>query len=308
MRFNKIDLNLLVALDVLLTEASITRAAARLHMTQSATSNALARLREQLGDELLVPVGRKMELTPRAEVLRDAVRDVLVRVETSIAALPEFVPHESDREFRVLVSDSTHTTLIPHVTALAWRESPTVRFSLLPLPDNPQRALERGEADMLVMPEDFCSPHHPIEVVATESFKCVLWQGHPLARSGLSLQDYAAATHVVTQRPGATAPTFEKRFLERHGLTRKVGVATFSFVAAAHLVVGTDRIATIHSRLAQRLQAMIPIVALEPPVPFGEMGQAIQWHKYRSLDPGIVWLRRIFRDAVRQMDALGPGR
>jgi LysR family nod box-dependent transcriptional activator len=274
MRFNKLDLNLLVALDVLLSEASISRAAERLHMSASATSNALARLRTHLGDELLVQVGRKMELTPRG----------------------------SDREFRIFVSDYSQTTLIPHLTALAWREAPSIRFSFLPHVDNPQRALERGEADLLVMPEDFCSPHHPTEVVLKEAFKCVVWTGNPIARRTLTFEDYADASHVVMQPVGTPAPAFERWFLERYGVSRKVGITTYSFAAAAQLVVGTDRIATVHQRLAQQLQQMLPIALLDPPVPISEMNLAIQWHKYRSTDPGIVWLRHVCHEAAGLMD------
>src|SRR5271166_6166716 len=103
MRFNKLDLNLLVALDHLLHLRSVSAAAARMNMTQSATSNALLRLREYFDDDLLVKMGRRLELTPRAEALRDAVRDVLVRVEWTIATTADFNPTRSNRQFNVLV-------------------------------------------------------------------------------------------------------------------------------------------------------------------------------------------------------------
>ena len=118
MRFNKLDLNLLVALDHLLHLRSVSGAAARMNMTQSAMSNALLRLRDYFDDELLVKIGRRMELTPRAEALKDAVRDVLVRVEWTIATTSEFDPAHSDRQFNVLVSDYTLATLIPQALAL----------------------------------------------------------------------------------------------------------------------------------------------------------------------------------------------
>ena len=117
MRFNKLDLNLLVALDVLLVERNVSRSADRLHVTQSAVSNALARLRDYFDDEILVPVGRRMELTPRAELLKEAVRDILVRIESSVTAKPLFEPRTSDRRFRIFVSDYTMITLVPHVLA-----------------------------------------------------------------------------------------------------------------------------------------------------------------------------------------------
>jgi LysR family nod box-dependent transcriptional activator len=302
MRFNKLDLNLLVALDAMLTERSISRAAERLHISQSATSNALARLREYFDDELLVQVGRKMELTPRAEALRDPVRDVLVRVDSTIVTQPEFVPSRSDRLFRILVSDFTLVTLMPHALALADRQGSTVRFEFLPQVENPPRMLERGEADLLVMPRDYCSPNHPAETVFTEHFTCVVWRGSRLAREGLTFESYADAGHVVMQPGGAGRASLADWFLERHDLARRVAVKAFSFAAAPYLVVGTELVATMHTRLARIAQNALPIMLLPPPVEMPVLVQAMQWHKYRSLDPGIVWLRQLLMDAAEEMD------
>jgi LysR family nod box-dependent transcriptional activator len=125
MRFNKLDLNLLVALDAMLLERNISRAAERLHVSQSAMSSSLARLRTYFDDPLLVQVGRRMELTPRAQALKEVVRDILGRVDTAIATRPQFDPAQSDREFRLLVSDYTLVTLMPHLLALVRRKSRT---------------------------------------------------------------------------------------------------------------------------------------------------------------------------------------
>ena len=146
MRFNRLDLNLLVALDALLVERSITKAAERLNLSPSATSNALSRLREYFDDELLVQVGRRMEPTPRAQGLQDAVRDVLVRVDSAIAIQPNFDPATSDRVFRIFVSDYTQMVLLPHVLTLADAARCTARFEFLPQVSNPVSELERGEA------------------------------------------------------------------------------------------------------------------------------------------------------------------
>src|SRR5271157_2586424 len=131
MRFNKLDLNLLVALDHLLNLRSVSEAAARMNMTQPAMSNALLRLRGYFDDDLLVKIGRRLELTPRAEALRDAVRDVLVRVEWTIATTADFDPTRSDRQFNVLVSDYTLATLAPKVLTLCRNTESTVRFNFL---------------------------------------------------------------------------------------------------------------------------------------------------------------------------------
>ena len=303
MRFNKLDLNLLVALDAMLDLQSISRAAERLHMSQSSMSNALARLRDYFEDDLLVQVGRKMQLTARAETLRDAVHDILLRVDTTITAQPRFDPAQSDREFRISVSDYTMVTLAPHLLALAGAQSKTVRFSLLPQVGQPELALERGAADLLVVPKDYCSPDHPLDTLFEETFCCAVWRGSRLAGAALTVDAYAAAGHVAMQPPGDARPAFESWFMQRFGLQRRVDVSTFSFVGAPALVVGTDRIATVHARLARQAAIGLPIVLLPLPLPMPAMEQAMQWHKYRSTDPGLLWLRGLMRAAVDRMDA-----
>lgn len=306
MRFNRLDLNLLVALDALLTDRSITRAAERLNLSPSATSNALARLREYFDDELLVQVGRRMEPTPRADSLRDAVRDVLVRVDSTIAIQPAFDPSTSDRTFRIFASDYTQLVFAPHLLALASEERCSARFDFLPQVANPGRSLERGEADLLIIPRGFLSPDHPEEVLYTEEFVCVVWRGSTLARGELNFDRYLAAGHVVMQPQGSLGDSFEAWFVKRYGVTRRVAVTSYGFSALPAMVVGTDLVATVHARLARLLKDAWPIEIRPSPVPITAMEQGFQWHKYRTQDPGLVWLRGLLKRAVLRMD-LEPG-
>lgn len=301
MRFNKLDLNLLVALDALLSERSISRAAERMNLSQSAMSNALARLREYFDDELLVQVGRQMDPTPRAEGLADAVRDVLVRVEATISTQPAFVPAESTRVFRLLVSDYTLSTLIPHLLARVYNDAPDIRIDLRPQVAHPERALERADADMLIVPKEYCSPAHPAEVLLEEDFCCVLWKDSALARGSLTREAYLDAGHIVVL-PGQGQPAVEDRFIKRLGVSRRVEVTTFSFAASASMVVGTQRIATMHRRLAQQAQRCEPIVIHDVPLPIPTMQQTVQWHTHRSSDAGLRWLREILQQSVAAMD------
>lgn len=303
MRFNRLDLNLLVALDALLVERSITKAAERLNLSPSATSNALSRLREYFDDELLVQVGRRMEPTPRAQGLHDAVRDVLVRVDSAIAIQPQFDPATSDRVFRIFVSDYTQMVLAPHVLAMASAERCSARFEFLPQASNAVSSLERGEADLLILPRDFLSPDHPEEVLYREEFVCIVWANSKLAKGELSLERYLAAGHVVMQPPGSLGESFEASFVKRHGVTRRVAVTSYGFAPVPALVVGTEFVATVHQRLARMMQTMCSIELRAPPFPMDAMEQSLQWHKYRSKDPGLVWLRDVFRRAVIRMDA-----
>lgn len=305
MRFNRLDLNLLVALDALLTECSITKAAERLNLSPSATSNALARLREYFDDELLVQVGRRMEPTPRAQGLQEAVRDVLVRVDSAIAIQPEFEPSKSDRVFHIFVSDYTQLVFVPHLLALAHAERCTARFEFLPQVSTPHRSLERGEADLLIIPRHFLSLDHPEEVLYVEDFVCVVWRNGALARGEFTFERYLAAGHVVMQPPGGTGDSFETWFVKRYGVTRRVAVTSYGFAALPAMVVGTDLVATVHARLARTMQAAWPIEIRPPPLPITPMEQGLQWHKYRTQDPGLVWLRGLLRRAVARMDAAG---
>lgn len=302
MRFNRLDLNLLVALDAMLKERSISRAADRMHLSQSAMSNALARLREYFDDELLVQVGRKLELTPRAEALQDAVRDVLVRIDTTIAASPEFVPAESSRVFRLLVSEYTSTVLMPTVLELAWKESRTVGFDLVPQTLEPEKLLVRGEADLLIIPRDWVASDQPSEPLFEEGYSCIVWEGNRRIGDTLSFEEYVGSGHVAVQFGPEKLPAFEGWFLKRFGIARRVEVTTPNMLAPCSLIIGTERIATVHTRLAQRAAASLPIRVLPPPIEIPRLTQSMQWHKYRTQDPGTTWLRKLLLEASLVMD------
>lgn len=298
MRFNRLDLNLLVALDALLTERSVTRAAERLNLSPSATSDALARLRDYFEDELLVQVGRRMEPTPRAEGLQAAVRDVLVRVDSTIATQPQFDPTTTDRRFRIFASDYTQMVLGPQLVARAAAQGSRAGFDFLPQVAQPHRDLERGEADLLVLPQTLMSPLHPSEVLYEERFVCVVWAGSRLAQAGLTRQRYLDAAHVV-MRPQATAgDSFEEWFIKRLGVQRRVAATSYGFATVPALVVGTEWVATLHARLASQLCAMWPLRLLPCPLDIAPMQQSMQWHRYRSTDPGLRWLRGLLAEAA----------
>lgn len=301
MRFNNLDLNLLVTLDALLTEQSISRAAEQLCLTQPATSNALARLRDYFDDELLVLVGRAMQLTPLAESLKDAVRDILQRVDSTIASRPRFEPATADREFRLIVSDYATATWVPHLFAIATKEAPNVRFTLMPQTVQPERILDQGHADVLAMPSTLCSPAHPTELLHRETFCCVVSsESRHATRGTLTLSDYLAAKHVIMQPPGGRS--IDAREMEAAGIQRQVTATAYGFSMLPDLVVGSELIATVHRRLAVRAIRMNALTILPCPVELSEMEQVVQWHKYRTRDPGLVWLRQSMHHAVRRMD------
>jgi LysR family transcriptional regulator, nod-box dependent transcriptional activator len=301
MRFNKLDLNLLVALDALLSERSISRAAAKVHLTQSAMSNALGRLRNYFGDALLVQVGRTMEPTPRALELANPVRETLLRVSATVTRRPTFHPQHSSRLFRLLVSDYTLMALMPEVIRRAHMEAPGIRFEMCPFTENPLRALEHTEVDLLIVPKEYCSSEHPSVTLADETFCCVMWEGSALAAEPLTAERYLSAGHLVVL-PGQGQASLEEWFFRRLGVARRIEMTTFSFTASAYLLRGTERIATIHRRLADQAAKSEPIVIRDVPLAMPKMEQTIQWHSLRSTDPGLHWLRNLLKSTV---DTLG---
>lgn len=302
MKFNKLDLNLLVALDVLLKERSVSRAAEQLHLSPSALSNSLARLREYFNDDLLVQIGRKLELTPRAKVLQESVRDVLLRIDSTIAAQPVFAPERSDRTFRIFASDYSQMILGPALFTLAAKAHATVKFEILPQVSAPYKSLERGEADLLIIPVGFTSPEHPWEKLFGEEFVCLVWKGSKLAQEALTLDRYVNADHVVMKPVDDRVDAFEGRFLKRYGISRRIAVSTYSFVTLPALVVGTEHVATVQARVARRLAGSWPLEVRPAPVPFDRMEESMQWHKFHANDPGLAWLRGLMVEAARHID------
>ena len=301
MKFRGLDLNLLVALDVLLAEQNISRAAEKMHLSQSAMSGALGRLREWFEDELLVQIGRRHELTPLAEALKDPVHDLLARAEATVAIQPGFNAEGSNRVFRLLCSDYVTAVLMPSVLEMAWQASKTVRFDLLPVASDPERLLAGREIDLLVTPSMYCAAEHPKQELFRIGYSCVVWDGSTCFGDSISLEEYLSAGHAALQFGEERADGVEGGYLKSIGLVRRVEITTSSMHGLASLVVGTDRIATVHTRLAETACAILPLRILPLPVEIPQIIEVMQWHKHRSQDAGLTWLRGLMVDAAARL-------
>lgn len=296
MRFNRLDLNLLVALDALLVEKSITRAARRLNLSQSATSGVLSRLREYFEDELLVQVGRLMVLTPLAVSLCDPVRDVLLQIQSTIETKPAFVPERSKRHFRLLASNVPTMVLLADVAKyLSWH-APNISMEIISPGEASQEQLERGEVDLLIMPAKYVNVDgHPHETLFEDSYSCVVWANNSVVGDTLSIEQYMAMSHVSTTFGAQRQTSFEEWFLQKSGLSRRVDVTTDDFNTLPHMVIGTNRIATMHRRLARMFAAYYPLRLLEPPMDIPVLVEVMQWHRYLDNDAGHIWFRGLLR-------------
>lgn len=303
MRYRKLDLNLLVALDALLTTSSVSRAAKSLHVTQPAMSASLARLREYFEDELLVPAGRRLVLTPMATALAEPTRSTMESIDETLSRRPSFEPFTARRTFVVAASDYSAQIILQPVVALMAKEAPGISLEIISAsPELTNEQLKRREIDFSLMPDNVLLPDHPCEVVLKEEFCCVVWRGNQQLKTGtLSLQQLRDAAHVVTRygierRSGVVHAT-----LERHGIGR-TEITCASPLLLCSMVVGTDRIAIVMRRLALAQSKYLPIRLLQPPIELGSLSVALQWHHSREMDGGMTWFRKAI---VRALESHG---
>jgi LysR family transcriptional regulator, nod-box dependent transcriptional activator len=298
MDFRGLDLNLLVAMDALFTEKSVSHAGERLHLSQSATSGALARLRQVFRDPLLVQVGRSMTLTPLAEGLAELVRQSLIQAEAILYLQPLFNPATSERKFRLMMSDYVETVVMTEGLPRIQKMAPRVTFEISSN-DGPQ-VLERGEIDLFITPEKYLSHTHPSEPLFDDEYVCAVWTGNTAVIDHLSLEQYLKLGHVLVRygRQGQL-PFFDAWFLEQFEYQRRTEVLTTTFNLVPQLLIGTLRIATLHRRLATFYARYLPLRLLPPPLKTPQLHELMQWHKSRDRDPGTVWLRSALKEALR---------
>jgi LysR family transcriptional regulator, nod-box dependent transcriptional activator len=290
MRFQRLDLNLLVALDALLAERSVSLAAERICLSQSATSSALGRLREYFADELLIVKGRQMVLTSRAEELVEPVRAVLEQIRTTISVAPPFDPATSDRKIRLMASDYLTEVLLATALRDLLSEAPGMQFEIAPMADALQEALERGSSDILFCIDYALSADHPSQILFEDDYVVVGWDQNPAMTGAMSRELYFELGHVTARFGKSQTPVFEDWFVRRQSQQRRVEIIAPSFLAVPGFIIGTNRIATMHRRLATKLTSYLPLVMREVPLAIPPIREAVQWHISNSNDPAIRWV------------------
>lgn len=295
-----LDLNLLYVLHVVLEERSVARAAARLHVTPPAVSNALARLRDALGDPLLVRHGRGLTPTPRAVGLAPALRDALGTLQNAIEEGRTFDPATTTRTFTLACSDGDQLTTVPRVALALERRMPRARLRVVSLDVLASGSgLAGGDIDLVFAPAEAPPPDAHAKDLYEDDAVLVVRRDHPAARRPLTRDGFNALKHVDTWlvggKPGVGHQMAE-RFLARHGLHRVVSVAVPSFTAAAMVAAATDHAAGMPRRVAEALAKMLPLKVLDVPAPPMRMRIQMLWHERTHRDEG----GRAFRELVAQ--------
>ncbi len=300
-RLADVDLNLLLALDALLRERSVTRAGAALGLSQPATSHALAKLRELFGDELLVRRNHDMEPTALAESLIAPLRDLLGDVEELLWRGRGFDPATADRELAIALTDLVEATLVP---AMLGRLplSARLRLRLRPLgAELPERALADGDLDLAI--GTMLSPPAAMRVTTLyrETFLGVVRRDHPCLAAPMTPAAFAALDHLLIAAPG-DGPGVVDEALAAHGLERAVVLRMPHFLAAAPLVAASDLVCTLPARIARAAAAAgHAVIAFEPPIELPGFDVAMYWHPRRERDPAVRWLRDQARAAAASL-------
>lgn len=299
--FLDLDLNLLIALDVLLRERSVTRSAEALHRSQPALSASLKRLRHQFRDDLLIRVGNAYELTPLALQLKPRVALVLSDLERLFGTRARFDAEHSTREFVVATADYGQLMLVRAIAAQLATEAPGVRLRCRPPTDS-----DLSDAiDSLRSCDGFILPHGFIDglpFVDTYVDRWVLLVdrrntvvGDTVELAELDSLDWVLPFH---RRASLVPPV---RQLQLLGLDLKAVVAVEGFLSLPGLVAGTDRITIIQERLARRIAPTAEFRVVECPFEAVPLTEALWWHPAMEHDPGHAWFRTIVQRAGRQI-------
>ncbi|MEY4268870.1 MAG: hypothetical protein RLZZ58_86 [Pseudomonadota bacterium] len=301
MRFERLDLNLLVALDALLTERSVSLAAERICLSQSATSSALGRLRDYFGDELLVIKGRQMVLTARAEGLVEPVRAVLEQIRSTIAVSPTFDPATSDRSIAFMASDYSTEVLLAGALRDLEQAAPHMYFEIQSMNDQPVETLERGQIDLLLTIDYAISTEHPSQMLFEDDYVVIGCAENPAMAGDMTRALYLELGHITARHGRARAPSFDDQFMRTQPQQRRIEIVAPTFLSIPGLVVGTRRIATVHRRHAAVVARYRPIIVREVPFDIPPIRESLQWHISNDNDPAIRWLvERLVAAAAEQ--------
>jgi DNA-binding transcriptional LysR family regulator len=304
-----VDVNLIVALDALLGTRSVTQAAKRMGLSQPAMSHILHRLRATFGDPLLVRVGRRMELTQRAEALAARITPLVRDIEGLFGVTPPpFDPAESRRTFRLAAPDHVQQLLLPALYQLLREQAPHVAIHARPLSEaTVVHALRSGELDLVLGP--FADADLPIDIYREELFRDryvgLIRVHHPKLRLRISMEAYVDSGHLAVLPLGATCDPVDK-LLARHGISRRIEAIVPHMLVAPHVIASSDLVATVPDRLAFAFSAMLPLARAHPPFELAAPEIVMLWHERVHDARPNRWFRRMMDHATQRFTA--PGR
>jgi DNA-binding transcriptional LysR family regulator len=293
MNLSDLDLNLLRVFDAVLRRRSVTRAGEELGLSQAGLSNALARLRNLLGDPLFVRTPRGMDPTSYAASIADGVRQALGLIEATLAGRAAFDPATTDRAFRLHMSDIGEMVFLPPLLERLHRAAPGVRVETRSTPQEEiETALAAGELDLAVGFLPGLRPPVRSARLFVDRYVCMMRAGHPRIGPALTRRLFLEASHALVASIGAGHRVIEEALLAQ-GMGQRIALRVPHFMVVPMILERTDLVVTVPSRVAKVFERMGPFKTLPAPVTIPPADVRVHWHERYDQDPGNRWLREV---------------
>ncbi|MGO4744828.1 LysR family transcriptional regulator [Serratia quinivorans] len=295
------DLNLLIALDALLSLGSVAGAARRLKLSASAMSRTLSRLRTVTGDPLLVRAGRNMVLTPYAEAIRERTQNAVFEARAVLRpSVSELSLSTLERTFTLRANEGFVEAFGAALIAAAATAAPSVRLCFAPKPEKHSRHLREGLVDLEIGVLGEMGPEIRLQALFRDRFIAVVRKGHPLEQeTEITARQYAACGHVVASRRGLLTGPVDQALTEL-GLERKIAAVVPSFPAALAVAQASDLVALVPASFLINQPVGTALYSFELPVKTQEITVSQMWHPRLEVDPAHRWLRQLVRSVVEQ--------
>lgn len=301
MNLSSLDLNLLVALDALLLEANVSRAALRIGLSQPAASHALQRLRLMLDDPLLVRVGARMELTPRAQSLRAPLAQTLEQVR-ELLTTQSFDAARSQRRFRLMMPDIIAELFLPLLATRVGEQAPGVRLEVVPWRSPATISNEFGRSlDLIISCLGDAYPGFHRLLLYEDSDALAVRRDHPIGRRLKDAEVFFKARHIAVVGRGDGDDMIDT-WLRTKNLARQVALTVPGYIQALHVVSQTDLVAFVPRRLIAALSASLSLMTVAPPIDPGTDQQFMFYPTRAQVDPGSIWLRNLVLETGRGLD------
>lgn len=302
-----LDVRLMRTLLLLVTECSVSRTAEILGQTQPTVSLALKRLRDLIGDPILVRSGATLVPTERGVELRDTVRRLLADIDAHLAPPATFDPARSDRRFRIVAANCLGAVFLPRIFRAVARQAPGLRIDVVPLPaaDTLMTELSSGEIDLVLA--NWPNPPDALRMapLLSTGIKCLVWNGHPLAdaRAPLTMERYLAQSHLspTTDQRLQVSP-IDGRLLEL-GLRRRITATVPEYAIVPHVLDQSDLVFTTGAPFAEDIARDDRFALVDAPPEFGQMHFYLLWHDARHSSPAHLWLRNLLKDIAADLKA-----
>ncbi len=301
MRFDNLDMNLIVALEAILRLRSVSAAAEELNLTQPALSRALGRLRAHFNDQIVVPLGRQMVPTEFGENLHGLARQLLEEMRVFVDMRAHFDPSTARRDVTIMASDYVIRVFLAKAAQRLAAVAPglTLRFITI---DGPTDVMfEQTAIDFRIVPTMALMADHPSSRLFTDEFVCVAWEGNPHIGDRLDAETYLGLKHVTTAFGSRGRDSHFERVLKDQRIDIEIAMSMPNFVLLPECLVGTPYLATIHSRVAAMLPASLPVRTFPVPIAVPPVVEHLQWHHLRRHDSASQWIRQFLISMAAEM-------